>query len=125
MLNHVALAHAQFVLATCRARTKWPASVMASQPSGSSPSILECLKAPNQSDLVRKQRIEGPKTTGVDKRRKSGASNQTNPKTVSPADHVKEFSSECLEVRHKKLLCGLSGIDLAKEKYGKESYLLW
>ena len=29
----------------------------------------------------------------------------TNPKTVSPATHVKEFMGDCLEVRHGKLFC--------------------
>ena len=64
-----------------------------------SQSLLDRLKAPTQSDLARKRKIERPK------KRKSSVSNQTDPKSVSPAQRVKDFPNECLDVREGKLFC--------------------
>ena len=94
-------------------RTLFLAPIMASNPL---PSILDRLKAPDKSDLARKRKIERPKTTGADKRRKSGASNQTDPKTVSPADRLKQFPGEFLEVRHGKLFCVACREELSLKK---------
>ncbi len=38
---------------------------------------------------ITETKLEKPRTTGVDKRRKSSASNQTDPRTVSLTNHVK------------------------------------
>lgn len=84
--------------------------------SSSLPSILDRLKAPDKSDLARKRRIERPKTTGADKRKKSGASNQTDPKTVSPAYRLKQFPGEFLEVRRGKLFCVACREELSLKK---------
>ena len=84
--------------------------------SSSSASILDRLKPPEKSDLARKRKIERPKTTGADKKRKSGASNQTDPKTVSPADRVKQFPGECLEAKHGKLFCVACREELSLKK---------
>ncbi len=86
-------------LATCLVIDK-----MASASSSLS-SILVVLNPPEKSDLAQKRKIEKQKTTRADKRRKSGSSNQTDPKSDSPADRVKLFPGECLEARHGKLFC--------------------
>ena len=71
-----------------------------------SQSLLDRLKVPTQSDLARKRKIERPKTpTAQPKKRKSSVSNQTDPKSVSPAQRVKDFPNECLDVRDGKLFC--------------------
>ena len=91
--------------------------------SSSSASILDRLKPPQKSDLARKRKIERPKTTGADKKRKSGASNLTDPKTVSPADRVKQFPGECLEVKHGKLFCVACREELSLKKSTVKNHL--
>ena len=89
----------------------------------SSLSILDVLKAPDKSDLARKRKTEKPKTTGADKKRKSRAPNQTDPKTVSPADHVKQFPGECLEAQHDKLFCAACREELSLKKSTVKSHI--
>ena len=91
--------------------------------SSSSASILDRLKPPQKSDLARKRKIERPKTTGADKKRKSGALNLTDPKTVSPADRVKQFPGECLEVKHGKLFCVACREELSLKKSTVQNHL--
>ena len=53
-------------------------------PECSRTSIIDKLKPPTKSDLARKRKIEKPKTTGADKKRKSSIPSHSDPKTVSP-----------------------------------------
>ena len=89
----------------------------------SSLSILDVLKAPDKSDLARKRKTEKPRTTGADKKRKSRAPNQTDPKTVSPADRVKQFPGECLEAQHGKLFCAACREELSLKKSTVKSHI--
>ncbi len=81
MLNHVTCVHAQRMPCHVPSAKLLVVDKMASALSSSSSStILDLLKLPEKSDLARKRKIEKPKTTGTDMRRKSVASNQTDPK---------------------------------------------
>ena len=55
------------------------------RPESSRTSILDRLKLPTKSDLARKRKIEKPKTTGADKKRKSSVPSPSNPNNVSPS----------------------------------------
>ena len=68
-------------------------------------SILDKLKAPTKSDLARKRKVEKPKPTAEAKKRKSTVPNQTDPKTVTPAQRIRDFPNECLEIKNNKLFC--------------------
>ena len=69
-------------------------------------SILDKLRSPTKSDLARKRKVEKPKApTAQTKKRKSTVVNQSDPKTVSPVQRVRDFPNECLEVRNDKLFC--------------------
>ena len=50
------------------------------------------------------------------KKRKSGVPNSTDPKTVSPAVRVKEFTGEYLDVRNGKLFCVACQEELSVKK---------
>ena len=90
----------------------------------SPPTILNRLKPPQKSDLSQKRKMERPKTTGADKKRKSGVSNSTNPKTVSSAvRHVKEFTGEYLDIRNEKLFCVACREELSVKKSTIKNYL--
>lgn len=81
------------------------------------PSILTRLRAPTLSDLARKQKIKQPaKCTGRAKKHKAGAPNFTDPKTTTPAEHVKQFPGECLAVRSGKLFCDACREEIALKK---------
>ena len=58
-------------------------------------SLLDVLKPASKSDLSRKRRVEKLKTVVL------ATANTTDPKSISPADRLKEFPGECLEVRHR------------------------
>lgn len=64
-------------------------------------------------------KIRTPKTMKEGKRRKSGASNQY-PKTVSIADHLKQFPGE---VHHEKLFCVVCWEALSIEKSIVKNYI--
>ena len=86
------------------------------RPESSRASILDRLKPPAKSDLARKRKIEKPKTTGADKKRKSSVPSPSDPKTVSPSTRAKEFPGECLEVRQGKLFCAACREELSLKK---------
>ena len=72
-------------------------------------SIVDKLKVPARSDLARKCKIERPKLlTAQTKKCKSTVLNQTDPKSVLPAQCVKVFPNECLDVRSGKLFSARS-----------------
>ena len=73
-------------------------------------SILDCLKAPTRSALVRKL-----KSQRADKKHKS-TKHTLKPKTVSPSAHVKEFAGEYLTVQHSKLFCDTRREELSLKK---------
>ena len=55
-------------------------------------SVLDKLKAPTKSDLARKRKIEKPKApTAQTKKHKSCVTNQTDPKSISPIQRIKDF----------------------------------
>ena len=82
----------------------------------SPPTILNRLKPPQKSDLLQKRKNERPKTTDADKKRKSGVPNSTDPKTVSPAARVKEFTGEHIDVRNGKMFCVACREELSVKK---------
>ena len=67
-------------------------------------SLLERLKAPKKSDLTRKRKIftNPPREPGTRKKRPSCSS---NPKSVTPAQRVREFPNECFTVSARTLFC--------------------
>ena len=90
------------------------------------PTILDKLTVPKKSDLACKRTTEKPKSTGSDKKWKAGALSHTDPKTVSPATHVKEFMGKCLEVRHEKLFSVACQEELSlKKSTVKNLCLFW
>ena len=69
----------------------------------SPPSLLSKLRAPTQSDLMRKQvRTNEPPHTGACKKKPTCS---TDPKGVSAAQRAKEFSGEMITVSAGKLFC--------------------
>lgn len=97
-----------------------PVSAVESEAS-SSCTILDKLKAPTKSDLSRKRKIEKPKTAQL-KKHKSSVTNQTDPKSVSPAQRVKDFPNECLEVKNGTILYCLQRGACSQKEYYKESH---
>ena len=93
-----------------------PIPAVESQASSSS-SILDKLKVPTKSDLSGKCKIKKPRTATAQLiKTKSSATNQTNPKEVSPAQHDKDFPNECLEVKNSKVFCNACREELALKK---------
>ena len=69
-------------------------------------SLLSCLKAPKKSELSRKRKIfTNPSRHSCDGPRKKRPSCSSNPKTVTPAQRVREFPNECFTVSAKVLFC--------------------
>ena len=66
-------------------------------------SLLDVLKAPQRSDLARKRRIA--QNLPHDGRRNKATKRSHDPKSVVPAQRVKEFPGECLSVSANKLFC--------------------
>ena len=92
-----------------------PAPVVESQSSACS--VLDKLKAPTKSDLARKRKIEKPKMpTAQTKKHKSCVTNQTDPKSISPIQRIKDLPGECLAVRKGKLFCTACREELALKK---------
>ena len=67
-------------------------------------SLLDRLKAPKKSDLTRKRKTfaNPQRAPGTRKKRPSCSS---NPKSVTPAQRVREFPNECFSVSARKLFC--------------------
>ena len=66
-------------------------------------SLLDVLKAPQRSDLARKRRVA--QNLPHDGRRNKAPKRSHDPKSVVPAQRVKEFPGECLSVSANKLFC--------------------
>ena len=82
-----------------------PAPGSSSQSTVSSPaSLLSRLRAPTQSELMRKRkvRVNAPPHTGERKRKPTCS---TDPKGVSAAQRAKEFAGEMITVSTGKLFC--------------------
>ena len=80
----------------------------------SSQSLIDRLRCPQRSDLSRKRKVE--KSLQVIKKHKVGATNRSDPVSVSPSARVKEFPGECLTVRGGKLFCAACREELALKK---------
>jgi len=67
-------------------------------------SLLYRLKAPTKSEMTRKRKIftNPPRELGTRKKRPSCSS---NPKSVTPAQRVREFPNECFTVSARTLFC--------------------
>ena len=92
-------------LSESEAESEEPAAVSSSQ------SLIDRLKCPPRSDLSRKRKVE--KSLQANKKHKVGATNRSDPVSVSPSARVKEFSGEYLTVRNKKLFCAACHEELA------------
>ena len=57
-------------------------------------SLLDKLRCPTQSDLCRKRKVQTLKPTAIKKRHRPGASNPTDPKSVTAHSRVDEFPGE-------------------------------
>ena len=79
-------------------------------------SLLEKLRCPTQSDLCRKRKVQTLKPTAIKKRHQAGASNPTDPKSVTALSRVKEFPGENLVVKKDKLFCSACREELALKK---------
>ena len=69
---------------------------------------------PPRSDLSRKRKVE--KSLQANKKHKVGATNRSDPVSVSPSARVKEFSGVYLTVRNKKFFCAACHEELALKK---------
>ena len=97
------------------ARKISPVPIVESQSSACS--VLDKLKVPTKSDLARKRKIEKPKMLiAQTKKRKSCVTNQTDLKSVSPIQCIKDFPDECLAERKGMLFCTACRDELALKK---------
>ena len=94
-------------MATDDSEIEIQAAGSSSQASSPSPtSLLSHLRAPTQSELMRKRnvRVNAPPHTGA---RKKKPFCSTDPKGVSAAQRAKEFTSELITVSAGKLFCSV------------------
>ena len=66
-------------------------------------SLLNILRAPKQSDLTRKRKLQC--NPGKHKKIRSSSSTSFEPKSVKPQDRLRKYPNEYLNVSHGKLFC--------------------
>ena len=76
-------------------------------------SLLGCLRAPTASDLARKRRVSTNPPLGT---KRSKGSSSSDPKSVSPADRVKQYPDQQLTVSAGKLFCRACREELSLKK---------
>ena len=86
---------------------------MAEAGSSSVPTILNQLRAPTSSEIMRKRkvRVNNPPHTGARTKKKPACS--TDPKTVSASERAREFKHEMIVVSGGKLFCSVCREELS------------
>lgn len=102
-------------MATSSESTHAPSGFSSTSESSSDagPSILDRLKAPQQSDLTRKRSIDSNPPKGKHRARGEGL---CEPKSVSALQRIREFPGEHLVVSNKKLFCKACREELSLKK---------